>query len=67
MDLCALILYLQIKECNFTFRLLLYHELDWRIQFIQVTVEFLQLLVSVGPDDKDIIDVPAAYLWFPEG
>ena len=29
--------------------------------------EFLQKLVSLGPDDKDIIDVPAPHLWFPGG
>ena len=30
-------------------------------------MEFLQLLVSVGPDDKDIIDVPVPHLWFLGG
>ena len=30
-------------------------------------MEFLQLLVSMRPDDKDIIEVPVPHLWFPGG
>ena len=37
------------------------------MQSIQVVVEFLQLLVTMGPDDKDSINVRAPHLWFPKG
>ena len=59
MDLLALILLLHITKVNPTLCLLLYCELDQRMESIQVVVEFLQLLVGVVPDDKDIIKVPA--------
>ena len=30
-------------------------------------MEFLQTLISMGPDDKNIVDVPAPHLRFPGG
>ena len=35
--------------------------------FIEVSVEFFQQLISVGLDDKDIINISAPHLWFPGG
>ena len=30
-------------------------------------MEFLQTLISMGPDDKNIVDIPAPHLRFPGG
>ena len=53
----SILFYMDVKERNWSFGLLLHHELDFYTLTVRMLEETLQLPVTMFPDDKGVIHV----------
>ena len=53
----SILFYMDVKEGNGSFGLLLHYELDFCTPTIQILKETLQFLATIIPDDKGVIHI----------